>query len=57
VGGQQATLEDLARVAELVASGEVVLPIDTVYPLERVREAYQHLAKGHLRGKVVLALV
>jgi NADPH:quinone reductase-like Zn-dependent oxidoreductase len=57
VGGQQATLEDLARVAELVASGEVVLPIDTVYPLERVREAYEHLAKGHLRGKVVLALV
>jgi len=26
-----------------------------VYPVERVREAYQHLIKGHLRGKVVLA--
>jgi NADPH:quinone reductase-like Zn-dependent oxidoreductase len=57
VGGAEATLEDLARVADLIAAGEVVLPIDTVYPLEKVTEAYEHLIRGHLRGKIVLALV
>ncbi|RNE64110.1 NADP-dependent oxidoreductase [Cryobacterium tepidiphilum] len=57
VGGAEATLDDLARVADLLADGEIVLPIDTVYPLERVREAYEHLMRGHLRGKIVLALV
>lgn len=56
VGGQAATLDDLAALAELIASGEIVLPIDSVYPLERVREAYEHLMAGHVRGKVVLAL-
>jgi NADPH:quinone reductase-like Zn-dependent oxidoreductase len=57
VGGQGATLDDLATVAQLIADGEIELPIDTVYPIERVREAYEHLAQGHVRGKVVLALV
>ena len=55
VGGAAASLEDLARVAALIARGDLVLPIDSVYPLERVREAYEHLMAGHLRGKVVLA--
>jgi NADPH:quinone reductase-like Zn-dependent oxidoreductase len=57
IGGAEATRDDLAAVADLIASGEVVLPIDTVYPLERVREAYEHLMRGHVRGKIVLALV
>ncbi len=57
VGGADATLDDLAQLAQLISAGDVVLPIDSVYPIERVTEAYQHLAKGHLRGKVVLATV
>lgn len=56
VGGQAADLDDLAALADLIASGEIVLPIDSVYRLEQVREAYEHLQAGHLRGKVVLAL-
>lgn len=57
VGGAEASIGDLAVVAGLIASGEIILPIDTVYPLERVREAYEHLLRGHVRGKIVLALV
>jgi NADPH:quinone reductase-like Zn-dependent oxidoreductase len=57
IGGAEATKDDLATVAALIASGEIVLPIDTVYPLERVRDAYDHLLRGHVRGKIVLALV
>ncbi|KFF60202.1 zinc-binding dehydrogenase [Cryobacterium sp. MLB-32] len=56
VGGQAATLADLAGLADLVAGGEVVLPIDRVYPLDEVRQAYEYLMAGHLRGKVVLAV-
>ena len=54
VGGQEGTLDDLRQLADLVAAGEVLLPIDSSYPLEEVRIAYDHLMAGHLRGKVVL---
>ena len=57
VGGQAAGQGDLAALADLIASGEIVFPIDSVYPLEQVREAYEHLIAGHVRGKVVLSLV
>lgn len=57
IGEAEATKHDLATVAALIASGEIVLPIDMVYPLERVRDAYEHLVRGHVRGKIVLALI
>jgi NADPH:quinone reductase-like Zn-dependent oxidoreductase len=57
VGGQAGSLADLAELAELLAAGEVILPIERTFPLERVREAYEHLMAGHVRGKVVLTLV
>ncbi|KQV05158.1 NADP-dependent oxidoreductase [Leifsonia sp. Root112D2] len=56
VGGAEAKADDLARVAQLLADGEIVLPIDSAYPLERVAEAYERLMTGHLRGKIVLTL-
>lgn len=56
IGGQSAEPGALAALADLIAGGEVLLPIDSVYPVERVQEAYRHLAAGHLRGKVTLAL-
>jgi NADPH:quinone reductase-like Zn-dependent oxidoreductase len=56
VGGQGVPLSDLEALATLVADGEVVLPVDSVYPLERVAEAYSRLMAGHLRGKIVLAM-
>ena len=46
----------LARLAELVAWGTLVLPIAAVYPLARVRDAYAELAERHTRGKIVLSL-
>lgn len=54
VGGQDATIAQLAELGELIARGEVVLPIDSVWPIERVVDAYRHLIDGRLRGKVVL---
>jgi NADPH:quinone reductase-like Zn-dependent oxidoreductase len=54
IGGDRASLDDLAGLASLIAVGEVVYPIDSVFPLERVGEAYERMLAGHLRGKIVL---
>ncbi|WP_419818719.1 NADP-dependent oxidoreductase [Glaciibacter flavus] len=54
VGGAEAEPGDLDELAALIAAGDIDLPIDAIYPVERVREAYAHLTAGHLRGKVVL---
>jgi NADPH:quinone reductase-like Zn-dependent oxidoreductase len=56
VGGQAASRTDLAALADLIARGEIVLPIDSVFPLERVVDAYKRLMAGHVRGKIVLAM-
>ncbi len=44
-------LEPLGRMA---ASGELVVRLDGVYPVEAAREAYRRLAEGHVHGKLVL---
>ena len=44
------------ELAQLVAAGELTIPIQSVYPLERVRDAYDELAARHTRGKIVLRL-
>ena len=54
VGAAGATMDDLQQLARLVAVGSVDAPIDSVFPLERVTEAYTRLLEGHLRGKIVL---
>ncbi|WP_345761470.1 NADP-dependent oxidoreductase [Diaminobutyricibacter sp. McL0608] len=53
-GGREATNEHLAEVAELIAQGELTLPIDSIFPIERAAEAYRKLAAGHVRGKIIL---
>ena len=50
-GASAATLEELAR---LIAAKELELPIARTYPLAEVATAYAQLAKGHIRGKIVL---
>lgn len=44
----------LAELAGLIAVGELEIPIAAAYPLAQVRDAYAELAKGHIRGKIVL---
>jgi NADPH:quinone reductase-like Zn-dependent oxidoreductase len=50
-GASAATLETLAG---LIAAKELELPIARTYPLAEVVTAYTQLAKGHIRGKIVL---
>jgi NADPH:quinone reductase-like Zn-dependent oxidoreductase len=49
-----ASAANLAELAQLVAAGELEVPIAATYPLDQVSEAYARLATGHVRGKIVL---
>ncbi|HEY5332535.1 MAG TPA: zinc-binding dehydrogenase, partial [Solirubrobacterales bacterium] len=46
--------EILGEMAELVAAGRIELPIAATYPLDEVREAFEHLEDRHTLGKIVL---
>ena len=44
----------LAELATLIDRGQLEIPIAQVFPLERVRDAYRELERGHTHGKIVL---
>jgi NADPH:quinone reductase-like Zn-dependent oxidoreductase len=48
--------DQLARIAELVAAGEVHVEISHRFPLEEVQEAHLLSESGHTRGKIVLVV-
>jgi NADPH:quinone reductase-like Zn-dependent oxidoreductase len=48
--------EQLARIAELVAGGEVRVEISQLLPLTEVQQAHQLSESGHTRGKIVLTV-
>ncbi len=47
---------DLLALSELLATGKVTPVIDRTYPLSQTREAFRHLGRGHLRGKIVITV-
>lgn len=55
VGGAS-NREGLDSVAELIAGGEIDFPIESVFALEAVADAYTRLLGAHGPGKIVLAL-
>lgn len=52
--GDASTTEVLSEMADLVASGQIEIPIAAVYPLEKVRDAFAELEERHTHGKIVL---
>ena len=52
--GDASTTAVLAEMAELVASGQIEIPIAATYPLEKVRDAFAQLEERHTHGKIVL---
>lgn len=48
------TIDVVAELADLAAAGTLTVPIAAAYPLDRVRDAYRELERGHTRGKIVL---
>jgi NADPH:quinone reductase-like Zn-dependent oxidoreductase len=49
-----ATAALLAELVQLVAEGELEVPIARVFPLDQVRDAFRELADRHTHGKIVL---
>jgi NADPH:quinone reductase len=52
--GDASTTDVLSEMAELVASGQIEIPIAATYPLESVRDAFAELEERHTHGKIVL---
>src|SRR3954471_11535364 len=48
--------EQLARIADLVAAGDVRIELSEVLPISEVRRAHELSESGHTRGKIVLTL-
>lgn len=44
----------LEELAQLLASGDLEIPIAATFPLDEVRAAFRQLEQGHTRGKIVL---
>ncbi len=53
-GAEAASAATLAELAEAIAAGDLVVPIQRTYPLEDVRAAFTELEAGHMAGKIVL---
>src|ERR1700676_190637 len=53
-GADAATAAVLAELADLIARGELEVPIAGVFVLDDVREAFRQLELRHTRGKLVL---
>jgi NADPH:quinone reductase-like Zn-dependent oxidoreductase len=47
---------EFGEITEALRGGALVPPVDSVWPLERAREAYERLESGAQFGKVVIAL-
>jgi NADPH:quinone reductase-like Zn-dependent oxidoreductase len=48
--------EQLARIADLIAAGDVKVEIAEVVPLAEVQRAHELSESGHTRGKIILAV-
>ncbi|HEV2355880.1 MAG TPA: zinc-binding dehydrogenase, partial [Puia sp.] len=46
--------EVMEELAKMIDEGDLEIPIQKVYHLDQVREAYRELAKRHTQGKMVL---
>jgi NADPH:quinone reductase-like Zn-dependent oxidoreductase len=56
VSGANAKAGALERIADLVATGELTVPIAAEYGLDRIRDAVELQAGRHAKGKVVVTL-
>jgi NADPH:quinone reductase-like Zn-dependent oxidoreductase len=53
-GAAAASAATLAELAEAIAAGDLVVPVQRTYALDEVRAAFTELEAGHIAGKIVL---
>jgi NADPH:quinone reductase len=54
--GANTTTQRLEAIAKLASAGKLRMPIEAELPLERAREAMEHVGAGHTVGRVVLRI-
>ena len=47
--------EIYADIAAKVMAGKLTAPVDTVYPIEKIKEALEHADKGGRNGKILVS--
>jgi alcohol dehydrogenase len=55
--GTRTNRKRLDRLTELIEGGKIKVRIDRVFPLDKVREAFDRQTEGHPRSKVVLKII
>ena len=55
-GGGQAAPDALERIAQALADGRLILPIEATFPIDRIADAVALQRGGHVRGKVVITV-
>lgn len=56
IGSTMGSLNDFREMMEHVFSGKLTPIVDSVYPLEKARAAYEHYESGEQFGKIVLKI-
>lgn len=46
----------LTELATLISQGTIKTVIDSTYPIEKASEAFEQLAEGRAKGKIVLTI-
>ncbi|HKP07795.1 MAG TPA: NADP-dependent oxidoreductase [Microbacterium sp.] len=54
--GAQAAPHSLSRLAAAIARGELTVPIQETFPIDRIDDAVALLRDGHVRGKLVVVI-
>jgi NADPH:quinone reductase-like Zn-dependent oxidoreductase len=54
--GAKRSQADLILMQEFMRTGKVTPVVDKIFPLSKVPDAIKYMAKGHARGKVVIAV-
>jgi NADPH:quinone reductase-like Zn-dependent oxidoreductase len=49
--------DELIQIGALIDAGQLRPIIDTVFPFDQARQAYEQAARGHTRGKIVLRVM
>ncbi len=56
VGGAAAGVDELAIVADRIVRCRLEFPIDSMFSLDNVRDAYRRSIAGHVSGKIVVTV-
>jgi NADPH:quinone reductase-like Zn-dependent oxidoreductase len=56
MGSTMGNDREFDAITAALAGGQLIPPVDSVYPLSEGKHAYHRLATGAQRGKIVLAV-